>query len=100
MAEQKLKTVTAQNQFTDTIVVNNGQVSCWFKSSSFVGTLTLQAKAVGDSNADWVDTSITFTTEGSPQATVMIPGGYYYRFGCKTGEYTSGTAYCSIQSIP
>lgn len=95
--KKETATLSAENMFTTPFTVQNSAVSCWC-DGTFTGTLTLQARAAGDSSLAFQDTSISFTAPGSPQGSVKLAGEYEYRFGFKTGDYTNGTAKVVLQS--
>lgn len=88
----KTKSVTAQNQWTDPVQVENA--AAWGATGTgWVSTVTLQYCIPGNScsasGTDWVDTGDVLTSAG----VYVIPEGafLYYRVGVKTGGYTSGT---------
>lgn len=77
------RSITAANQFTDSISVNG-----WFNvsvSGTFNAIVTLQ---VSNDNSTWRDVA-TFTVpyEGYRQESEIV----WYRIGVKTSQYTSGT---------
>ena len=81
------KEITAQNQFTDWIQITGSALLTIRDVSSMSMTVTLQCKQEGDTSA------IDSDTETGEGAWVMQNcGGLYWRVGCKTGDYTSGTA--------
>lgn len=77
------KTVTAQNQFTDGVVVKDyGTVAV---SGSFTATVTLQTYI----NGGWLDTGDSWTEPGV--YTFTDHGVNTYRAGVKTGGFTSAS---------
>lgn len=91
--------VTAQNQFSDPIRVTGVDATRQFAviiTGSWIGTITLQYSVA--SPGDWVD-----ATSGSYTSNVAVAYDdtldnqiIYYRIGCKTGDYGSGTANASL----
>lgn len=91
--------IAAQNTFTDSIRVTGVTTSRTFSvniSGTWVATITLQ-RSIGDEN-NWQDTATTYTsnTVVTPAADGLDNQIVYYRLGIKTGNYTSGTAVCSL----
>jgi hypothetical protein len=80
------KSITAQNTYSDSVRFGREGGQLLVEDvSSFVGTVTLQARA--SRSADWTDVD-SFTGEGGCE----ISGGpFEWRAGVKTGDYTSGT---------
>ena len=77
--------ISAENTFSDAIVIDE-RFNFSLISTSFVGTVTLQRRF---NNSDsWRDVE-TYTTDF--EGWDVQPGGAQYRFGVKTGEYTSGS---------
>jgi hypothetical protein len=90
--------VTAENTFSTTVVVDNGGASM-FASGTFTGTMTLQGRP-GGSSGGWADLA-TIVGAGATVAVVanaVLPGSWEYRVGCKTGNFTSGTANLILQA--
>lgn len=87
-------TVTAENQQQAAHVVY-GEFTIDITSiptSPFVGKLTLQKSY--DSGTTWEDVGIYY---GATLQTLFEPQmGVVYRFNCKTGHFTSGSAICAI----
>ena len=90
--------IAAQNTFTDPIRVTGVGSSRTFTvniSGTWSATVSLQ-RSIGD-DASWEDTGTTYTSN----TVVTFADGLdnqiiYYRLGVKTGNYTSGTAVCSL----
>jgi len=78
-------TITAENQFSDSVRVQREFVFSLY-SNSFTGKITLQRSF---DNVTWGDVEVFEDT--STEKNGEQPGGAYYRFGCKTGDFTSGT---------
>ena len=86
------KSVTAQNQFSDAFEPHldnrNSGVFNISISGTWVATVTIQRRFSAEGSWFDVDTHTanieTFATE--------IEQDVQYRIGCKTGEFTSGTA--------
>ncbi len=77
------KNITAQNIFSDWLFIK-GYFN-WSIWGTWAGTVTLQRTFDGGGVQHDVDTS-TANTESIKHE----PEGAYYRFGIKTGAYTSG----------
>ena len=91
-----VKTLTAENTFTDAIaIIGQFNVSI---SGTFSGTVTLQRKFSDET--DWFDiNSWTAAFEGwdeEPSSRSTIPEIVTYRLGFKTGDFSSGSAKCRI----
>ena len=84
------KTVTAENQFTDWIGIENGVLAI---TGTFVGTVTLQHMQSGTGTATDAQ---TFTAAGVHS--LSGTAGELFRAGIKTGGYTSGTAYLTLNN--
>lgn len=87
MSTLATKTITAENTFTDTAVFDGGfnlSVSGTFANSAII---TVQRSTDGSS---WVDVD-TFTATGEFVGFEPEPN-MYYRAGCKTGEFGSGSS--------
>ena len=86
------KSITAENQFTDSIDTKSGglavSVSGFSDSPAFSGTVTLQRSF--DNGSTWRDVA-TYTADAEKSIDVPVDG-IFYRLGVKTGDYTSGTA--------
>ncbi|HBA35612.1 MAG TPA: hypothetical protein DCZ12_15915, partial [Gammaproteobacteria bacterium] len=91
------KDVTAENQFTDAIKVTGVGTSRAFLLSiagTFTATCTLQ-RSVGEPG-NWQDVQ-SWTAPGSINLNYGLDNQtIYYRFGVKTGDFTSGTAELSL----
>jgi hypothetical protein len=88
--------ITAQNSFGDPLAIKTGGLLTL--SGTFVATVSLQRLLDGTTIASptWVDvtnnsgTATTFTTIGTfTISPIAVPG--VYRWGVKTGNFTSGT---------
>lgn len=98
-AGQKVEqTVTAENQFTGDIRVTgvgttrNVEVVI---TGTFTATVTLQ-RSLGESGS-WTDVT-TYTTATTVTYNDTLDNNIaFYRIGVKTGDYTSGTADCSLE---
>ncbi len=77
--------MTGENQFSDELTVL-GNFNFSLISSSFVGIVTIQRKFPGD-----VAFRDIKTYTGSTEDRDFEPEGAQYRYGIKTGDYTSGT---------
>jgi hypothetical protein len=82
------RSITAQNQFTDSIRLTG--LFDLSISGTFAGTVTVQRSY---DNSSWkdVDTFTAPTEKTGTQGEIA-----WYRAGIKTGAYTSGTAVVSI----
>lgn len=96
-------TIAGDDQWTDPIRVtgldaNHGRDLYLTITGVWVGTITLQ-RSVGEIGS-WLDTPINFTTNQGPAHEVDADNDdnqiYYYRFGFKTGQYTSGSALVDV----
>ncbi len=85
------RTITAQNQYTDSIEVAAGNFSV-----SLVGTfsMTVTVQFSEDNGVTWADVQ-DFTEPG--RWTGWEGSGGKYRIGCKTGNYTSGSVFVKIK---
>lgn len=98
MGQAVTSSIAAQNTFTDSIRVTGVTSSRTFTvniSGTWVATISLQ-RSIGDEN-NWEDTGTVYTGN----TVVTFADGLdnqiiYYRLGIKTGNYTSGTAVCSL----
>lgn len=77
--------ISAQNTYSDALLIKR-EFNFSLISSSFVGTVTLQRRF--NSSDSWRDVA-TYTSDF--EGWDVQPGGAQYRFGVKTGEYTSGS---------
>lgn len=91
-------TVTAQNQATDWIRAGQDKRMSIFITGDLSGTITLQAKKPEHTEAD----NPTFITDVEEHTTNVlrntdqVVGTFDFRLICKTGDYTSGTAFIEI----
>ena len=90
-------TIGAQNTFSQPLAINTGGLLTL--TGTFTATVSLQRLLDGTSldSPTWIDvtnnsgTATTFTTVGTYTiAPIAVPG--VYRWGIKTGNYTSGSA--------
>ena len=88
-------TVTAQNQFTEEIFIGNGKKLIVDLSGSGTMTLTVQRRLPGGTT--WVDQDTLGTTNGLYQLNGV---GKYWRAGCKTGDFSSGTRTLNVSGSP
>lgn len=90
--------ISADNTFTDPIRVNgvgNQRAFAYNILGPFVGTVTLQV-SVGAPGA-WSDVLTSTAPTFNPAYNDTFDNQVmYYRLGIKTGQYTSGTATCSL----
>lgn len=93
--ELKSKAVTAQNQFTESLIMDGPGVVVIDDTGSMVMTVSLQ---VSTDDSTWVDTGDTWTAEGVD--TLADGCGLYFRLGVKTGGFTSGTATVHLVAAP
>jgi len=86
--------ISAQNQFTDPVLVDGYDFDVSIhNSSSFVGTITLQRSREKDGTYRDVETWTAVVEDRGVSA-----GKFWYRLGCKTGDYTSGTISLDIST--
>ena len=98
MARRKTKSITAQNTFSDAIALKKGGVL------TLTGTwaATVSVQRYDEATAAWVDvtnnsgTAFTATANGTYS---IAPAEFQglYRFGVKTGGFTSGAVVGSIE---
>ena len=85
--QAKTKNITAENTFSDSFIISSYGYFNFSLSGTWAATVYVQRSY--DSGSTWMDVkSYTANTEAvgfEPQS------GVYYRFGVKTGGYTSGT---------
>ena len=86
--------ITAQNTFTDAIVLYNKGYANFSLSGTWAGTVTVQRKLFEDTS--WKD--VKTYTANAEKSIYDCEFGVQYRAGIKTGEYTSGTAVIKIVS--
>ena len=79
-------TMTGENQFSPELDLLS-RFNFSLVSSSFVGTVTLQRKFAGESVFRDVKTFVDTSFEGGD----FEGEGAVYRYGVKTGDFTSGT---------
>jgi len=89
--------VTAEDQFSDTIVVTGAGATRNFdvvRAGTWVATVTLQQSPSEPGN--WVDLQ-TYTGNGTTTVNDALTNGVvYYRVGVKAGNFTSGTVEISM----
>ena len=91
MGKQVFKAITAQNTFTDSLVIKGaGALTI---SGTFEATVTLQCSP--DDGTTWVDVD---TKTAAGRWVLIDPTGSLYRAGVKTGGYTSGTVNVWLKS--
>lgn len=82
------RTVTAENQFTDTIRIANRSFTTSIRSSALSATITLQRKLPDEDATAWRDVdSWTANAEKNGESV----GVWDYRIGVKTGGFSSAT---------
>lgn len=84
-------TITDENQFTEEIFIEKGRQGTVTITGTFSATLTLQCRLINTTS--WID--IDTITEGPRY--YFEAGEDYWRIGCKTDDYTSGSATVRIQ---
>lgn len=94
----KTDSISAQNTFSQPIAIKRG--GHLYLKGTFTATVSLQVLDVDETT--WLDvtnnsgTATTFTGPGTYQISpIDVPG--VYRWGVKTGNYTSGTVVGSIK---
>lgn len=88
-------TINSDNSFSDAIYVSKDFVFSLI-SSSFIGNITVQ-RSFENTPTLWRDVKTfesTSTEENGQQY-----GGAWYRFGCKTGDFTSGSIDGRISAV-
>ena len=90
--ERAYKEIGAQNIFSDPIYIANDSKVTLTLGGTFVGTVTLQVKTIREGSS-WIDVD----TQTGTGRWNLDSGGDMWRFGVKTGEYTSGTVEGTIQ---
>lgn len=88
------RTITAQNQWTDWIAIQEKGLLTIYDTSSMTMTVTLQMRPPGETTP--TRDVETFTTEDVK--VIRHGGASEFRIGVKTGDYTSGEAAVSISS--
>lgn len=88
-------TINGDNQFSDSVVVVN-RFCFSLLSTSFIGTIVVQRSF--DVGVTWRDVESFIDT--SVEKNGEQPGGALYRFGCKTGSYTSGSIEGRLAATP
>lgn len=97
-------TLAGDDQWTDPVRVtgldaNHGRDMYLTITGTWVGTITLQ-RSVGEIGS-WLDTPINYTSNQGPDHEVDADNDdnqiYFYRFGFKTGDYTSGSAVVGVK---
>jgi|GEM_PF-2009506 len=97
--DSRTNTLTAENTFGDPIAAKRGGILTL--SGTWTATVSLQRRGA---NAVWVDvtnnsgTATTFTANGTYTVSPMdVPANF--RFGVKTGNFTSGSIVGTIEAI-
>jgi hypothetical protein len=88
-----IKSISAENTFSDPITVGCGYFKIYIWGSSFSATVSLQTTP--DDGVTWI-TAKTYT--GKSVDVGLDPTGGKYRLGIETGNYTSGTVNVKINS--
>lgn len=87
MAQLTTKTISAQNTFTDAVLIRAGYFSLSIQGLTD-STVTVQKSYDQDTITNWEDVD-TFTA--SSEEVGFEPEAVYYRAGIKTGDYGSDT---------
>jgi hypothetical protein len=84
------KTITAQNTFSDFIVLKKGGLLTL--EGTFTATISLQRRGSDGNIVDATNNSGTAITFTGPGTYTIDPQDFVgeYRFGAKTGNFTSG----------
>jgi hypothetical protein len=87
--------ITAENQWSDAIGADKGDTLIVSVKGTWIATITVQRSF--DFGVTWQ----TFTSFSYNQSFEITEArdDIYYRIGCETGYYTSGTASCSITRL-
>lgn len=88
-------TINSDNSFSDAVFVHREFVFSLI-SSSFSGIITVQ-RSFEVTPTTWRDVKAFDST--SSEQNGEQPGGAWYRFGCKTSEYTSGSIVGRISAV-
>lgn len=93
----KTASITAQNTFTDPIVVGEGDYIDVAIAGTFSATVTVQRRRSDYNSNAWNDMPTTYT---AATQTVIGPvaSNWEYRIGVKTGDFTSGTAIVALSA--
>lgn len=97
MAGNVTASIAAQNTFSDAIYIGPGRGLLFSLTGTWAATVFMQ-RAYGDASlspSDWRDVN-SFVSNGERQD--VEPVGAWYRFGVKTGGYTSGTVAGRIEA--
>ena len=90
------KTITAQNTFTDPMMVNGGDAIQLSIQGTFVATVTVQQSH--DSGVNYEDIpDATYTAPAVKNGEFTIP--VLVRAGVKTGGFTSGTVVVTLRKL-
>lgn len=98
MARRRSESITAQNMFSDAISLKRGGILTL--SGNWTATVSLQRYEAA--SAAWVDvtnnsgTAVTFTANGTYSVSPYEHSALY-RFGVKTGAFTSGPVVGTIE---
>lgn len=82
------RAITAQNQFTDGLLIANREFGLSIRSSAISATIVLQRKLAGTEDSTYNDVA-SFTANA--EKNVKSVGSWVYRIGCKTGGFSSAT---------
>ena len=92
------KSISAENNFSDWIYVDSDELVTITLQGTWVGTVTVQYALNQDYEAnDGSPTALDLETKTENGRWDWPGGGDWWRFGVKTGEYTSGTVNGTIQ---
>ena len=100
MARNRKNTITAQNSFSSPISLRKGGILTL--TGTWTATVSLQRYDVG--SAGWVDvtnnsgTATTFTTNGT-FSIAPFEAAASFRWGVKTGNFTSGSLVGTIEGV-
>lgn len=99
-----LKTITAQNEFTDALTVQEGKSFLIIIEGTWTATLTLQERSGEDDS--WRDVTFQDGTliqfENNVNTSTNIQNHLQqmqFRLGVKTGDFTSGSINCEMRSV-
>lgn len=87
--------IIAENTFSAQTSGDNGGASLYI-DGTFVATVVLQGRPASSAAGAWVD--LGSATAPGVVASAVLPGGWSYRAGVKTGGFTSGTANLILQA--
>lgn len=93
-AKSVSKSCGAEDTWSDSIMIEEGDVFVVSTAGTWSATVTLQRSSDNTNFADFA----TYTTNNSISYS-EIQEQNYYRIGIDTGDYTSGTAECKIELL-